>query len=128
MSRVLIVEDEAISQKLFAMQLQRGGHTVLHASDGASALRLLEEEPVDLVITDLNMPVMDGITLLQELRADPRFRDLPVIVLTASTQTVDRRKAFTYDAADFLVKPVPLSALLQRVDAVLSVVDPSDGM
>ena len=98
----------------------RLGHTVLRANNGQEALDQLDAAPADLLILDLAMPVMDGVTALRKLRADTRFGDLPVIMLTASGLERDARTARAEGASEFLTKPFRSQELVEKLEALLS--------
>jgi CheY-like chemotaxis protein len=119
MSKILVVDDYSITQKILSHQLRNNGHSVILAGNGREALRCLAENTVDLAIVDIAMPEMDGITLLIHLRADERFKHLPVIMLTASGQDNDRRIAETEGISDFLTKPVSSIELTEAVNRCL---------
>jgi len=86
-SRILVVDDNASNRDLLSRRLQRQGHTVLQAEDGARALALVEKEALDLVLLDLMMPGISGYDVLALLKRDPRFRDIPVIMISAPNLT-----------------------------------------
>ncbi len=119
MSKILVVDDYPITQKLLSHQLRNNGHEAILAGNGREAMRQLSENKVDLAILDIAMPEMDGITLLKKLRADERFKDLPVIMLTASGQDNDRMIAETQGISDFLTKPVSSIQLAEAVNRCL---------
>ncbi len=105
-SRVLLVEDNAINQEIAVQLLQLAGLTVRVAADGAQALDLLERETFSLVLMDIEMPVMDGLETTQKLRADPRFKDLPLIAMTAHAMIGDEELFLKVGMNDYLSKPV----------------------
>ncbi|NJK82225.1 MAG: response regulator [Chloroflexaceae bacterium] len=105
MATILLVEDNPIIQRMYSYMLRKKGHTVVIAENGALALRLMEDTPFDLVIADLAMPEMDGLELIGHVRADTRYKGLPIIMLTASGQEEDRERAQAAGANDFLTKP-----------------------
>ena len=102
--RVLVVDDSAIVRHTVTEILKRLGCEVHEAENGESALKLLEAEPVDLVILDIHMPVKGGFETLEELRANPRFTELPVFVLTSSASQDFVRKAASLKIAGYLLK------------------------
>jgi two-component system chemotaxis response regulator CheY len=120
MAMILVVDDYSTSQRLLGFILRQHNHTVVTAIHGLSALEQLAKIPVDLVITDLNMPEMDGLTLLQQLRADPRLMYLPVIILTGSGYEQDNARAKAAGATSFLTKPVESEELIAMVNCLLS--------
>lgn len=120
MKTILVVDDYSVTQRVLGHILRLGGYTSLGAINGIEALEILEEEEIDLVICDIAMPEMDGITLLRKIRADARFQHLPVIMLTASGQDDDRVIAEDAGASGFLTKPTGSDELLNVVSEFLS--------
>ena len=120
MATILVVDDYSTSQRLLGFILRQNDHTVVTAINGLGALEQLAEKSIDLVITDLSMPEMDGMTLLQELRANPQFQDLPVIILTGSAYAQDNTRAKAAGATSFLTKPVESEELIAMVTRLLS--------
>lgn len=116
MATILVVEDSLVAQRMYSHMLKKRGHTVLVADNGRKALLCLEETPVDLVVADLAMPEMDGVTLLKCIRADERYRHVPVIMLTASGQEQDRVHAETEGANDFLMKPTSSQEFIETIN------------
>ncbi len=114
--KILIVDDEPVSLMLLDTILSRSNFAVSTALSGMDALNLLNKEPFDLMILDLLMPDMDGLTLLEQLRADPKFENLPIIVFTAISQNRVRQEAFQKGATTFLTKPVSSRELTRVVN------------
>lgn len=108
MATILIAEDHLVTQRVLTKRLRDAGHQVITATNGQDALTELTTgvAAVDLVITDLAMPQVDGLTLLREIRADAEIANLPVIVLTASALDEQRQAALAAGASGFLEKPV----------------------
>jgi CheY-like chemotaxis protein len=119
MATILVVDDDAIGQRMLGYTLQKNGHQVVQAYNGRIALQRLAEQSFDLIITDLAMPEMDGPTLLQNVRADARFADVPVIMLTASGHDQDRLAARAAGVTDFLTKPASSRELMETVNKAL---------
>lgn len=120
MPRVLVVDDEDSLRALLRTNLQEHGYEVIEASNGAEALDKVALESPDLVLLDSMMPELDGYGVLGELRKVNRFKNLPVIMLTAKTSEADRVRAFTAGANDFVPKPFYLGELLARMRSVLT--------
>ena len=116
--RVLVADDDPQMRRLIRSVLQRDGFEVVEAGDGLDALELVEKGGVDLVILDVEMPRLDGLGVLEELRAQVRTACLPVIILTAQHGETEE-KALDLGASDYLSKPVQTRSLLARVRAVL---------
>lgn len=106
MATILVVEDHVVTQRLLSKRLRDAGHEVSPAANGLEALALLEEGTVDLIISDIAMPEMDGLTLLRHIRSDERLAQIPVLVLTTSVLDLHRQEAMQAGANGFLEKPV----------------------
>lgn len=104
--KILVVDDEPVSLMLLDTILRRSNFVVTTAASGQDALNQLNTESFDLMILDLLMPEMDGLTLLELLREDPKLKNLPVVVFTAVSQNRVRQEAFSKGATTFLTKPV----------------------
>ena len=102
--RVLLVEDSAITRTMIAQLLRMFGYQVAEAEDGARALLALEDYAADVVITDVEMPQLDGIELIRRLRANARYATLPVIVLSTRGSVEDKQRAVSAGADAYLVK------------------------
>jgi phosphate regulon transcriptional regulator PhoB len=126
-SRVLIVEDEPDIRALVVHHLKREGYQVSAASSGEEALRQVQAAPPDLVLLDLMMPAMDGLEVCRRLRQDPATASLPIVMLTAKGDEVDRVLGLEIGADDYVVKPFSPKELLARVRAVLRRSGPAPG-
>ncbi len=118
-SRVLIVEDEPDIRELVVHHLKREGYQVSVAASGEEALRQVQASPPDLVLLDLMMPAMNGLEVCRRLRQDPATASLPIVMLTAKGDEVDRVLGLELGADDYVVKPFSPKELLARVRAVL---------
>ncbi|MHB1541993.1 MAG: response regulator [Steroidobacteraceae bacterium] len=119
MARILAVDDSAAMRQMVGITLSGAGHQVQQAADGAEALRIAERERFDLVITDVNMPKMDGITLVRELRARTNYRYTPLLVLTTEATLERKQLGKAAGATGWLVKPFNPDRLLATVTKVL---------
>ncbi|MEM7030843.1 MAG: response regulator [Chloroflexota bacterium] len=119
MKKILIAEDNRVNLRMLTFTLNKGGHEVVPAMDGQEALDHLTDNPVDLLIADIDMPNMDGITLLKHLRALDHYKELPVIVLTASGEDEDYVTAREAGANDVLTKPTSSYELFETVNKML---------
>jgi DNA-binding response OmpR family regulator len=115
-TRVLVVDDEPTVREVVAGYLRRDGHEVSEAADGPTALDLLQSEPPDLVVLDMMLPGVSGLDILRHIRA---HGDLPVIMLTARADEVDRVAGLELGADDYVVKPFSPRELAARVNGVL---------
>jgi CheY-like chemotaxis protein len=120
MAKILVVDDSPTIQRLLSLILQRNDHTTVTMDNGRDALMFLADSDVDLVVTDVNMPEMSGLTLLKQLRANERTRDLPVIIRTASIQEYVRQVASQNGASGFLAQPTSSWELKELVNRCLA--------
>jgi len=116
---VLVADDEPAIRTLFGRALARDGIRSLLAANGREAIDLLASNNVDIVLLDLNMPVLGGLAALREIRADPRLRALPVILVTGSDVEAAQLRNRDDRADDYLSKPVTLDALTSCVRVLL---------
>lgn len=120
MARILAVDDSAAMRQMVGITLTGAGHQVQQAADGREALQFAEQERFDLVITDVNMPGMDGLTLVRQLRTMPSYRGVPLLVLTTEATTERKLEGKAAGATGWLVKPFNPDRLLATVAKVLS--------
>jgi DNA-binding response OmpR family regulator len=117
---VLVVDDDAAARLLARAVLEKNGHAVIEAGNGVEALARLEHEPaVGLVVADLNMPELDGLELLWEMRDAERWSHIPVIVLTGETDELLETKLIEEGADDYLSKPIDPRLFVARVGATI---------
>jgi two-component system chemotaxis response regulator CheY len=113
---VLVVEDSATMRELICHALRRIDAVVLiEAGDGADALAKLAEIRPDVIVTDLNMPVMDGFTLIEQIRARLEIRDVPVVVITTEGALEDQQRARSLGVATYVTKPIRQNAVVEAV-------------
>lgn len=118
--KILIVDDSAAMRINMVDALTRYGYRVLEAVDGMNALEILAKEPdIDLVVTDLHMPRLDGIGLLRNLRREHKYMDLPIVILTTEAQASAVTKARQAGATGWLIKPVGEQGLVRVVERLL---------
>jgi CheY-like chemotaxis protein len=113
--RVLLVEDAPCLRSLFSRLLRRQGYIVREAPDGKEAIDCATEFQPQLVLTDLMMPVMDGIELIRRLRSDPGTAQVPVVAITANPTPTAERLAREAGAVDVITKPIDLNTFLERL-------------
>ncbi|MBA3944215.1 MAG: response regulator transcription factor [Herpetosiphonaceae bacterium] len=116
MPTILLVEDEAVLGETLRYNLEREGHTVLHATDGVQGLELARSSQPDLVILDVMLPRLDGFSVCRILRTESA---VPILMLTARQDEVDRIAGLELGADDYVIKPFSLGELLARVRAIL---------
>ncbi len=117
MFHILIAEDDKNLRKLMAAYLEQDGYEVYHAENGEEALKVLDSKQIDLIISDIMMPAMDGYELTEELRA--AGYTLPILMVTAKETFEDKRKGFLVGTDDYMVKPIDMEEMLLRVAALL---------
>ena len=120
MGKILVAEDNIVMQKLLMKRLQMGGHEVRMAANGMEALDLLEAAVADLILSDIAMPQMDGLTLLRRVRSDQRFVDVPFVLLTTSALDQHRLEARQGGADGYLQKPVSSWELDNMINTLLT--------
>ncbi|MEX2224569.1 MAG: response regulator transcription factor [Candidatus Rokuibacteriota bacterium] len=125
--RVLIVEDEPDIRDLLVFHLEREGYQVTKCKSGAEALRAARSAPPDLVLLDLMLPEMDGLEVCRRLRQDPVTQVIPIVMLTARGDEVDRILGLEMGADDYVVKPFSPRELVARIRAVLRRTRPTPG-
>ncbi len=117
--RILIVDDEKDILQMLEYNLKNEGFWVSCAQDGKEALQKIKEQGPDLVILDLMLPEIDGLEVCKILKKDPRTAHLPIIMLTAKSQEVDKIVGLELGADDYITKPFSLRELIARIKAVL---------
>src|SRR6476469_10837319 len=113
---ILVVDDETRYVRWISLNLEGAGYRVLSAGDGATAIQHAAATPLDLILLDLGLPVLDGFTVCTRIR---EFSDVPIIILTARAEEQDKVRGLDIGADDYLVKPFGPPELLARVRAVL---------
>jgi two-component system chemotaxis response regulator CheY len=120
MARILAVDDSPAMRQMVSVTLRSAGHDVTEAVDGVAALNIAQKQPpMDLVITDINMPNMDGITLVRELRQLSHYRGVPLLVLTTEASTQKKQEGKAAGATGWIVKPFNPERLLATVARVV---------
>lgn len=119
MPTILVVDDEEHIQELLRFNLEKEGYKVQTARDGTEALAQLDKDKPDLVVLDVMLPGMDGLEVCRQLRQTPKYRDLPVIMLTAKGEEIDKVLGLELGADDYMTKPFSPRELLARIRARL---------
>ncbi|MCH6256925.1 response regulator [Puniceicoccaceae bacterium K14] len=116
---ILTVDDAATIRKMVVFTLKGAGHRIVEATDGLDALSTLQSNPVDLIITDVNMPRMDGIELTKKIRSMPAHSRTPVILLTTESDPAKKQQGRAAGATGWIVKPFNQQQLLAVIAKVL---------
>lgn len=120
--RALVVEDSPPMRKMIVFALARIRElSVVEADDGVDALRRIAQERFDIVITDINMPILDGLKLVKRLRADEVYRDVPIIIITTEGAEEDRQRALALGANAYIAKPIQAPQVLAAVRETLGI-------
>jgi two-component system chemotaxis response regulator CheY len=120
MPNIMVVEDSPTMRQLITFALKRlPGYKVVEAVDGMDAFKKLSLEPFDLILADINMPVMDGLKLIGLLRSDLKYKKIPIIIITTEGTAEDRKKAMAAGATAYLSKPIQTQELLKMVKKLL---------
>jgi CheY-like chemotaxis protein len=120
MPKILLVEDHQEIWDFLSRRLKRRGYDVVVAQDGQQGLDMARSEGPDLLLLDMNLPVMDGWTVAQTLKTDDATKHIPIIALTAHAMAGDREKAMSAGCDDYHAKPVDFSTLLNQIEAALA--------
>ncbi len=114
--KILVVDDEKLLVKGIKYNLEQEGYQVIAAFDGEEALHLAHDESIDLILLDLMLPKMDGLTVCRNIRT---FSDVPIIMLTAKSEDIDKILGLEYGADDYITKPFNIREVTSRIKAIL---------
>jgi CheY-like chemotaxis protein len=117
--KVLIIEDHALDRKLVGAVLRTDGHSVRDGSSAAEGLQAVHSDPPDVILLDLRLPGMDGLTLARQLKADPATSGIPIVALTAYPERYPRQSLLDAGCAACIVKPVDTRALCRQIEQAL---------
>jgi two-component system chemotaxis response regulator CheY len=118
---ILVVEDSPTMRQLISFAMKRiADSKIIEAVDGVDALKKLSTERIDLILADINMPVMDGLKLVSLVRGNPLFKHIPVIIITTEGAEEDKKRAMAIGANAYLPKPIQTQELIRLVNGILS--------
>ncbi|MDG1938293.1 MAG: response regulator [Pseudomonadales bacterium] len=120
MTHLLLVEDNEMNRDMLTRRLERKGFTIEAAGDGEEALRKIAASRPDLVLMDMNLPILNGWATCRELRTNPETETLPIIALTAHAMAEDEQKARAAGCNDYTTKPIDFPLLLAKINKLLS--------
>ncbi len=119
---ILIIEDSPTMRQLIAFALKRiKGVRIVEASDGVDGLKKLSAERFDLIFTDINMPIMDGLKLVSLVRNDSNYKTIPIVVITTEGAQEDRERALALGADDYITKPIQPTKILDVARSLLKI-------
>ena len=117
----LVVEDSPPMRKMIVFALSRVRELdVVEADDGVDALRRIAGTKFDIIITDINMPILDGLKLVKRLRADDNYKDVPIVIITTEGAAEDRKRALALGANAYITKPIQAQQVISLVREILS--------
>jgi two-component system chemotaxis response regulator CheY len=117
--KLLIVDDDKTTRKLLSLYLKGKGYEVVSAENGLDAIEKLGTESINLIVTDMNMPYMDGIELTKILRSDSNLKDIPIIMVTTEADDDEKKKAFDAGVDDYLIKPTNADAISNSIKRIV---------
>jgi two-component system chemotaxis response regulator CheY len=121
----LVVEDSPMMRQLLVVALSRIKNlSVTEADDGVDGLRKLATGRFDIILTDINMPIMDGLKLVKRIRTDPTHKDVPIVVITTEGSSADRQRALHLGANAYIIKPIQAPQVIAKVRELLKLDPP----
>ncbi len=117
--RILLIEDDYGNRVLFADFLEHCGYRVLPLADGNNCIEMMQEFMPHLVLLDIKLPQVDGLTLIQAIRQHPQFRNIPILVVSGYAFQADRQRAIAAGATDYMVKPILPATLSSKILSLL---------
>jgi two-component system, cell cycle response regulator DivK len=126
LAKILLVEDNEMNLDMLSRRLERRGHQIIIAMDGAQGVQLALEEHPDLILMDMSLPILDGWEATRRIRNSPAGKEVPIIALTAHAIAGDRERCLEAGCNDYESKPVKFPALLGKIDALLGITSGND--
>jgi len=124
-AKILVVDDSAIVRQMHAFMLRSAGFEVAEAENGAEALEAALSERFDLILTDINMPVMDGYELTRRLRQMPEYTSTPIVIVSTESEAQDKTLGFEAGANLYIVKPAQRDQLVSNINLILAAANTS---
>ena len=117
---ILVVDDSSTTRSLIASHIaELGDYDILEAATGFEALKMLPARKIDLIITDINMPDINGLELISFVKENPNYRDIPTIIISTEDSEEDRKRGMELGAKEYIVKPFTIEEIREAVDKVL---------
>lgn len=118
---VLVVEDSPTMRQLIVFALKRiRGLNITEANDGVDGLKKISAEKFDLILTDINMPIMDGLKLVSLVRNDPNYKEVPIVIITTEGANEDKERAMSIGANDYITKPIQTTKIIDVTKRLLN--------
>ena len=118
-AKILVVDDEPDCLSIIQCRLEWSKYEVITSANGADGIRIAEEEKPDIILLDNNMPVMNGLEMLERMRKNPVLRETPVIMVTALCESSDIEAASAHGISDYVTKPIDFTRLLEKISNLL---------
>jgi len=117
--KILVVDDDKTTRKMISLILKSKGYEVETAENGLEALQKLGLEKINLILTDMNMPYMDGIEFTKQVRANPDFSNIPIVMITTEADEDEKKRAFEAGVDDYLVKPTNAEQITESMKKIV---------
>lgn len=117
--KILIVDDDKTTRKMVSLILKSKGYEVVTAENGMEALQKLGLEKINLILTDMNMPYMDGIEFTKQVRANPEFAHIPIVMLTTEADEEEKNRAYQAGVDDYIVKPATAEQIIESMKKII---------
>ncbi len=117
--KVLVVDDDKTTRKMLSLILRSKGYEVITAENGMDGLQKLGMEQVNLILTDMNMPYMDGIEFTKQVRANPEISNIPIVMLTTEADEEEKQRAYRAGVDDYLVKPATAEQIVESMKRII---------
>ncbi len=117
--KILVVDDDKTTRKLLSLYLKGKGYEVVTAENGLDAIEKVGTENINFILTDMNMPYMDGIEFTKNIKSDPALKNIPVVMVTTEADEDERERAFKAGVDEYLVKPVNAEQVTEAVVKIL---------
>jgi len=118
--KIIVVDDSPVVRNIHTFMIESAGYKVVTASNGYEASEiLLQDDDFSLIVTDINMPKMDGYTLIREIRKIDQYKDTPIIIISTESEAKDKQKGFNAGANIYIVKPVDQKELIMNINMLL---------
>jgi len=119
--KILVVEDSPTMRQLLCFALKRLNVQIVEANDGIDGLKKVTSDKFDLIITDINMPIMDGLKLVSLVRSNPTYKDIPIIIVTTEGSEEDRKRGLALGANAYIPKPIQSGQVISLVKSMLNI-------
>lgn len=113
--KILVVDDNQDTIQILTAVLRRGGYVVIAARDGMEAVEKVQEEMPELILSDIMMPKLDGFGVIQALKAEPKFRRIPILIISAKVDPASKARGMELGAKDYIIKPINPGEVLRKI-------------